>query len=147
RLANGFPTTDVGRINLAIAPSQPSVLYASIQNDYDDSGGVSGSLLGIYKTVDGGESWTLASSAPTCGTQCWYDMALAVHPRSPDTVFFGGVPLYRSTNGGLTFQEVGTGSGGSVHVDQHVIVYDARDPAIVYVGKEAGTNRCGAAGG
>lgn len=146
KLGGGFPSRDVGRINLAIAPSQPSILYASVQNDFNDAGGANGSLLGIYKSTDGGESWALASNAPSCNTQCWYDMALAVHPRSPDTVFFGGVPLFRSTDGGQTFQNVGTGPGGSVHVDQHVVVYDPNDPRTVYVGNDGGIYRSRAGG-
>ena len=135
----GFPTDDVGRINLAIAPSQPSILYASVQTAVYAPGG--GSLLGIYKTTDGGETWSLASTAPSCGTQCWYDMALAVHPNDPDTVFFGGVSLFRSTDGGQTFQNVSAGRGGSIHVDQHVIVYDPNDPRTVYVGNDGGIYR------
>src|SRR5690606_2744043 len=150
KLDNGFPSADVGRINLAIAPSQPSILYASIQNAFEQPrAGDDGTLLGIYKSTDGGASWALASSTPSCNTQCWYDMALAVHPHSPDTVLFGGVPLYRSTDGGRTFQTVGTGAGGSVHVDQHVIVYDPSDPRTVYVGNDGGIYRSregGAAG-
>lgn len=136
----GFPSQDVGRINLAIAPSQPSILYASMQNAFGGPGG-DGSLLGIYKSTDGGETWSLASNEPSCGTQCWYDMTLAVHPNDPDTVFFGGVPLYRSTDGGQTFQMVGTGPGGSIHVDQHVIIYDPNDPRTVYVGNDGGIYR------
>ena len=142
---DGFPSEDVGRINLAIAPSQPSILYASVQNAFGGPGG-DGTLLGIYKSTDAGATWSLASRAPSCNTQCWYDMALAVHPHSPDTIFFGGVPLYRSTNGGQTFQNVGTGPGGSVHVDQHVIVYDPNDPRTVYVGNDGGIYRSRAGG-
>lgn len=142
---SGFPSEDVGRISLAIAPSQPSILYAGVQNAFGGPPG-DGTLLGIFKSTDGGERWSLVSNAPSCNTQCWYDMALAVHPRDPDTVFFGGVPLYRSTNGGLTFQSVGTGPGGSVHADQHVIVYDPNDPRTVYVGNDGGIYRSRAGG-
>ncbi len=122
------------RINLAQAHSDPNVLYASVHDD--ESGG----LMGIYRTDDGGDAWTkLAAQEAGCGSQCWYDMALAVHPENPEIVYFGGVYLFRSMNGGLSF----TGITGPpwTHVDQHVITTDPRRPDMVLVGNDGGVYR------
>ena len=49
---NNLPLTHAGRIALAIAPSSPTTLYAGIQN------ATGSSLLGLFKTTDGGSNWT-----------------------------------------------------------------------------------------
>jgi photosystem II stability/assembly factor-like uncharacterized protein len=139
KLTGGFPTNDVGRISLAIAPSLPDVLYASIQNAFENPRtATDGQLLGIWKTIDAGTTWArLTPTNISCGTQCWYDLVIAVHPTNPDFVLFGGVQLYRSQNGGNTFGNVTAGT----HVDQHAIEFDPRNPSTVYIGNDGGIYR------
>jgi photosystem II stability/assembly factor-like uncharacterized protein len=133
----GFPTTTVGRINLAIAPSQPETLFASIQSTANNA------LRGIYKTINGAEFWTqVGATGASCAFQCWYDMTIAVHPTDPDIVLFGGLSLYLSANGGVSFANV----GGSIHVDQHILAFDPQNPSTVYVGNDGGIYRSGDAG-
>jgi photosystem II stability/assembly factor-like uncharacterized protein len=134
---NGFPVFEVGRIALAIAPSAPATLYAAVQDAFGGAGG-SGHLLGIWKTMDAGQSWQkLTASRASCGSQCWYDLVIAVHPQNPERVFFGGVSLFRSENGGESFSDI----LGSIHVDQHAIVFDPIDPNTMYVGNDGGIYR------
>ena len=83
--------TGAGRIELAIAPSDPNIVYAAI----DTQGGV------LYRTVDGGETWTYLKEARELttgwlGGQGWYDNAIGVHPFSPDTVYLGGIFGWKS---------------------------------------------------
>jgi photosystem II stability/assembly factor-like uncharacterized protein len=134
KLSNGLPTDNVGRISLAIAPSSPSVLYASIANIS------TGELLGIWKTVNAGASWSgLPASDASCGQQCWYDMVMAVDPGDSNTVHFGGFSLYLSTDGGSTFQDEGPD-----HPDQHAIAFQRGNiliPAAILVGNDGGIYR------
>jgi len=131
----GFPATNIGRIALAIAPSSPSTLYAAVQDDFDQAGS-DGSLLGIYKTTDGALSWNqLTAANASCGSQCWYDMVLAVNPGDAQQVLFGGIALYASNDGGNTF----FGAGGGIHVDQHAIVF--ADATTMYAGNDGGVYR------
>lgn len=137
RLTNGFPTAEVGRIALAIAPSAPQTLFAAIQDAFGGTGN-NGALLGIWKTTDGGGTWTqLTGINVGCNNQCWYDLVMAVDPADANTVYFGGVGLYRSTDGGTRFSSILRG----IHVDQHAIVPDPRNPATVYVGNDGGIYR------
>lgn len=123
-LGGGLPTTGFQRINLAIADSNADVVYASLIS-------ASGSLAGMYKTIDGGTSWSRLSNTPNyvC-TQGWYDNGMAVSPTDPNVVFAGGVFSYcgggiaRTTNGGSSWSYVTVGTNGSqVHPDQHYFVF------------------------
>lgn len=123
-LGGGLPTTGFQRLNLAIADSNADIVYASLIS-------ASGSLAGMYKTVNGGITWSLLSNTPNyvC-TQGWYDNGLAVSPTNPNLVFAGGVFSYcsggiaRTTNGGTSWSYVTVGSNGSqVHPDQHYFVF------------------------
>jgi len=132
QLTEGFPTSNVGRINLALAPSSPETVFASIQNNSESD------LLGIWRSTDGGGSWIqLPSGGASCGSQCWYNMTIAVHPTDPNLVFFGGISLYRSANGGINFSRVIS----DIHVDQHFLAFDPQDPETVYVGNDGGIYR------
>jgi len=138
-LTNGIPsgTSGLQRPNLAMAPSAPGTLYASLENPN------SASLLGIWKTTNGGTNWTqLPASTASCGSQCWYDQVIAVHPTNPDIVFFGGISLYKSVNGGQSFSTIGT----SIHVDQHFLAFDPQDPDVVFAGNDGGIYRSPNAG-
>lgn len=133
KLSGGLPTSSVGRISLAIAPSSPNVMYVAVQATSANT------LLGIWKTLDSGNSWTkLTASNASCSNQCWYDLVVAVDPSQPDKVVFGGVSLFRSTDGGTTFTTMGS---GVVHVDHHAFTFDARTPSTMYSGNDGGIFR------
>jgi photosystem II stability/assembly factor-like uncharacterized protein len=137
RLSGGFPVQEVGRITLAIAPAAPAVLYAAIQDAFGGSG-ASGTLLGIWKTQDSGATWIrLTATGASCDTQCWYDLLLAVHPVDANIVYFGGVQLFRSTDGGARFQNI----LGNIHVDQHAFAFHPDNAATVFAGNDGGIYR------
>ncbi|MBI4521166.1 MAG: sialidase, partial [Gemmatimonadetes bacterium] len=94
---------------------------------------------GIWKTVDGGENWE-----PIFDDQIDHSIgALAVAPSDPAIVWAGtgephirsnvslGTGVYKSTNGGTTWQHMGLGDGGPTRVSR--IVIHPTNPNIVYV--------------
>jgi hypothetical protein len=125
-LAGGLPASGFSRVVLAIAPSNPLVLYAAFVNP-STSG-----LLGFYRTSDGGGSWTQLTATPDFPKpQAWYDLSVGVDPANPDHVFCGGVsPVYatagviETVNGGASWTEI-SGSGGQIHPDQHWVAFGA----------------------
>jgi len=134
--STGFATA-MQRINLALAPSAPDTLYASVQGSGPD-------LAGIWRTTDGAATWTQrAATGASCGSQCWYDMAIAVDPANPDVVYFGGVGLFKSTDGAGTFAAI----TGGVHVDQHVLAFAPSDAGQLFVGNDGGIYRSTDGGG
>lgn len=127
---NGDPAGKVlGRIELAVSRSNPSVIYAM------GSHATANNVLGVWRSDNGGDTWTQTaatagvqsnscSSAAGGGGQMWYDAHLTVDPNDPQTVLLSGVDLYRSTNGGTTFQNISCGYGnGNAHVDHHSTAY------------------------
>lgn len=151
--SNALPTKDVGRIALAIAPSTPSTLYAAIQDTNEfTSNNPNTTLLGVWKTTDGGNTWSrmgLPAADPSSGEtlcggdgQCYYDIVIQVHPQHPNVVVVGGVTLGLSTDGenfnAISLQYSPNGNFGyAVHVDQHAIAFST-DSSKVYFGNDGG---------
>lgn len=135
--AAALPTRSVGRIELAIAPSSTNILFASIHNTSDDS------LLGIWKTVDGGQTWNQLPIGPALtaawGAQLWYDNTIRVSPKDPNIVWAGALGLYRSLDGGATFKALSfVGQDGvEIHVDQHQIAFTP-DGTKLYIANDGG---------
>ncbi|MEO8514610.1 MAG: T9SS type A sorting domain-containing protein [Ignavibacteria bacterium] len=120
-LAGGLPS-GMGRVQLAMAPSNSQIIYASIAAS-------SGSLLGLYRTTDGGTTWTSQATTPNyLGTQGWYDNAVTVSPADPNVVIVGGLDLYVSTTGGTGLVQKSSWSTSNsqnmAHADIHRLAYN-----------------------
>ncbi len=139
-----FAERGVGRVELAIAPSQPGTLYVSIQDSINGVPNDSG-LLGLWRTDNAWDPEPLWVQVPTgltdngtgvfgyCGWnrafaspagQCWYDHELAVDPGDPGTLYAGGIELWK-LDGALwtdVSQTLENPQGG-IHVDQHTMAW------------------------
>ncbi len=110
------------RIEMAIAPTDTNILYAS---PVDDNSG----LLGFFRSPDAGNTWiNYGNSTNWLGGQGWYDNALVVSPLDPDYIFVGGINIFRVHISGsnmsvsqLTNWYTGT-EYPYVHADQHALV-------------------------
>jgi len=140
-LAGGLPTTGFDRINIAIAPSNPLVLYAS----FVATGGTSGKLLGMYRTADGGTTWSLLSATPEyLGGQGWYDNCVVVKPTDANVCYAGGEYPYsasvhgviKTTNGGTSWNDVTIAGATRVHPDQHFLAYGPN--GVLWLGNDGG---------
>jgi hypothetical protein len=144
RISTGFPRfpiAPVGRIALAIAPSAPVTVYAAVAQTVE----AGGALLGLFKTTNVAGDWApLAATGASCASQCWYDIYVAVDPSNANTVYFGGFSLYKSINGGASFQDIGSGQCSEgvcippIHVDQHAFAFA---PGTIYAGNDGGPVR------
>jgi hypothetical protein len=138
-----YPTNTMGRIELAMAPSNPDVIYAQVATSYLNQ---TNQQLGVWKTTNGGSSWTMISgpSGPGgCdgpGAQSWYNQIMAVDPNNSDVLYMGTIDQFRSTNGGTSFTNVSCGyAGGSdLHVDQHALAYVGGSSSVLLVGNDGG---------
>jgi hypothetical protein len=123
------------RIELAYAPSNPSTVYASVAID----GGV------IYRSTDGGHSYTLRTTSGTSGVN-WYANPLWVDPTDPDFLVTGGYNILKSVDGGVTLSQISDGYIMTVqpHVDIHFFTHGpgfAGGDRRLYVGTDGGVWR------
>ncbi len=132
-MTSGLPTgSDVGRIGLSIAASNPDIVYAI----YD----MPGSSCRVYKTTNGGDSWTRTNDGALAGIHSsfgWYFGNIRVDPSNPNRAFALGVPFYRTENGGTSWSEVGWDN----HVDHHALAFAPSNPSLIYEGNDGGIYR------
>jgi hypothetical protein len=93
----GLPTTGT-RIQIAVAPSNSSVVYLLYASDNSDN------YKALYKSTNSGSTFTLQSTTPNIlGEQAWRNIAIAVSPTNSTHIYVGGLDVYKSTNSGETW--------------------------------------------
>lgn len=128
-LTNGLPTagTNKGRISIDISESNPDVLYAH----FTDTNGITG----IYKTVDGGDTWTTLNAGSVSGTSYeWWFGGLFIDPTDENTVYYVGFTNFKTTDGGNTWNS----TFDNVHVDQHAVAFNPTNSDEVLLGNDGG---------
>ncbi len=139
---NGNPGGVVGRIDMAMAPSDPDVIYAAAADTFLNNG-----LLAIYRTDDGGVSWVQGTNNDGGSAQNWWNQNVIVDPTDPMTIFVDIIDIWRSTDGGATVTNItqGYGAGDVVHVDQHGLAYVDNDPDRLLASNDGGIYYTGVA--
>jgi photosystem II stability/assembly factor-like uncharacterized protein len=146
----GFPATDKGRIRVAFARSNPTIVYALVEADSmrgknhailapaSDSIGnepkkpeAQRLLSGLYRSDDGGKTWRWMNDQDT---RPFYYSNLDVDPGNPNRVYFSSTPLLFSDDGGKTART----TTGDSHVDDHAIWIDPKDGQHWLVGNDGG---------
>ncbi len=132
-----IPREGAHRTILAIAPSNPDVVYAGVVLLGEERRSAD---MAIYRTDDGGTYWgAIPADGASCFGQCWYDFTMAVHPRNADVVYLGTVLMYESIDGGVTFSPI---HPDNLYVDQHTLAFDTlSDPYRLYVANDGGAFR------
>jgi photosystem II stability/assembly factor-like uncharacterized protein len=118
KLGGGLPSFGVGRVSVAVSPSNPKRVYANFVRAASSTGG-GATTLGFYRSDDGGSTWARKNLGNFQATYGWYLSVVRVHPTRPDTVFVGGFTMRRSTDGGNSWRSV-----TPPHVDLHAIEFD-----------------------
>ena len=119
----------LGRIGVAIAPSDPNKVYVVFGTPY-------GPDKGFYVSSDGGDSFTRGGRPGGSGGYQWWFGRLWVDPTNPDHLFSADVSLRESTDGGMTWH-----NSNGPHSDQHAMEWDPNVPNRVYLGNDGGMYR------
>jgi photosystem II stability/assembly factor-like uncharacterized protein len=120
KLGGGLPDTDVGRIAITTTAADSNRIYAGIVMACDATGG-GGFTHGIYRSDDGGTSWTVKTTLSIHASYGWYLNVITASPTNPDIVFVGGLYIHKTEDGGDTWLNVLRNQ----HVDFHALVFDA----------------------
>jgi photosystem II stability/assembly factor-like uncharacterized protein len=133
KLNNGLPTDRMGRIGLAIAQSDPKIVYAMIEVDRGVTDPLQGRYGGVFRSSDAGATWTHVNDLQA-QPHYYYD-EIRVDPKDPEHVYVLASPLLESKDGGKTFA---TDSLHLVHVDHHALWIDPADPTHMLLGNDGG---------
>ena len=120
KLKKGLPSGNLGRIGMDISPSNPNVLYATIEGH------------GFFKSTDQGESWSKQSNHQTSGN---YYVELIAHPKNVNTVYSMDTYAHISKDGGKTFQNI---PKKLKHVDNHCLWIDPSNTKHMLIGTDGG---------
>jgi len=127
-----LPTGPLGKIAVAIAPSDSSRVYALIETgDGVPWKGQETSTGVLWRSDDGGETWKLMSHDHNLTQRPHYYSRCAVAPDDPDEVYFCAVRFQRTKNGGETFQMAAMVGG-----DNHDIWFDPTNADRMAVGND-----------
>ena len=124
--ADGLPKGPWGKVGVAVAPSDPSRVYALIEAEAG----------GLFRSDDGGTTWSLANAHRNLRQRAWYYSTLTVDPSNADVVWFPQVPLIKTVDGGKTLQR----TKGWHHGDHHDAWIDPTNTQRMIVGNDGGVD-------
>jgi photosystem II stability/assembly factor-like uncharacterized protein len=146
KLAGGLPADDfVGKIGIAVAPSNPNRLWAVVDNIgagiVPARGGGGGSPTrnstgGVYVSGDAGATWKLVNSETRLWGRGWYFGGVAVDPSNPDKAYVINTATYVTTDAGKTFVPIKGAPGGD---DYHQMWINPKDPHRMVLSSDQGT--------
>jgi len=118
-----LPSGTSGTVMLAIAPSSPNIVYASV-------GKSSGGTYGVLMSNDNGLTWTAKNTNVNyMGTQQFYANAITVNANNPSELMVGGLDIYYSNDNGQTLNKISDwtsdiNESDFSHADVHYLAYN-----------------------
>ena len=129
---DGLPKGELGRIGLAIAPSNPDIIYALIESKKN----------ALYKSEDGGFKWSKVSDKPEIGNRPFYYSDIFVDPINENRLYSVFTYVNVSNDGGKSFESLmpAYGVSNGVHPDHHAFWVHPEDPNYIIEGNDGGLN-------
>ena len=123
---NGLPEGDLGRMGLAIAPSNPSIVYALIESKKN----------ALYKSTDGGKKFNKINDKEEIGNRPFYYYEIYVDPLDSKRLYSLHSGISMSDDGGNSFTSI----EGGTHSDHHALWINPNDPTHLIEGNDGGMN-------
>ncbi len=124
RLTEGMPKGPLGKIGLAMAPSEPTRIYALIEAKK----GV------LWESKDLGDHWTMVNDKRELAARGFYFTKLEVAPNDANKIYFLSFDVLMSEDGGKTYRKI----SGRNHVDNHAMWIDPQNPDRMINGNDGG---------
>ncbi|NUN09229.1 MAG: T9SS type A sorting domain-containing protein [Ignavibacteriaceae bacterium] len=145
RVSGGLPAqaATIGRISIAVAPSNPNYIYA-LYKKASSPNGSNNSFMAFYRSTNKGVTWTempgsyLSSEFYDFG---WYFGTIEVSPVNHLHVYVGEIDFHFSSDGGSNWMNISNSYSGSFdqqHPDQHALWIDPANPQHLYCGNDGG---------
>ncbi len=120
---HGLPAGIMGRIGIAVSPADSNRIYTMVESKEG----------GLFRSDDGGESWIRMNEDGRLRQRAWYFSHIFADPRSPDTVYVLNTGMFRSTDGGRSFNLL-----PAPHGDHHGLWIDPENPDHMINGNDGG---------
>jgi photosystem II stability/assembly factor-like uncharacterized protein len=137
----GAPAGTLGYISFA---------QSTNPNNQEIVASVQGGTYGFYRSTNAGGNWSgpiataSTAAAQNNGCQCGYDQTVGIDPQDANQVYIGFQELYKSSDGGQTFNTTAV-THGQTHWDHHAITFSPSThwggsgaPTTMYVGEDGG---------
>ena len=129
KIKNGLPEGKLGRIAVAMAPSDHQILYAVIETGEKDTNG-------LWKSEDGGNSWKHLNNDFGLTVRPFYFSRITIDPKNPDIIVKAGLSGSISRDGGKTFKGL-----GNMHSDIHDIAFHINNSDALFCATDGGLYR------
>jgi photosystem II stability/assembly factor-like uncharacterized protein len=123
----GLPSGKIGRIGIAIAPSNSKVVYAMIESE----------TTALYRSDDGGANWRLVNKEDVDDRPFYYH-EFYVDPKNENHLIYLHSTVTESIDGGKTWQTMLPYWG--VHPDHHAFWWSKSNPLFMIEGNDGGLN-------
>jgi photosystem II stability/assembly factor-like uncharacterized protein len=120
---HGMPEGLLGRIGVGVSGESSNVVYALIEAKKG----------GLYRSDDGGENWALVNEDHRFRQRAWYFTHVWADPKDSNKVYIANTGLFRSTDGGKTFDRI-----AAPHGDHHGLWIDPNNPNRMINGNDGG---------
>jgi photosystem II stability/assembly factor-like uncharacterized protein len=126
----GLPTGIWGKAGIAVAPSNPNVVYALIQAKYKK-----GHPGGLFRSDDGGQTWKLVNDSTGITQRAFYYMRVYVDPTDANTIYLPNVDVFVSHDGGKKLKKL-----HPPHGDNHAFWINPNNPKVLIEGNDGGAS-------
>lgn len=129
---DGLPEGELGRIGLAIAPSNSNIVYALVESKNN----------ALYKSEDGGFSWKMINDKDEIGNRPFYYSDIFVDPENSNRVYSVFTYVNVSEDGGKSFESLmpAYGVNNGIHPDHHAWWIHPEDGSFMMDGNDGGLN-------
>jgi photosystem II stability/assembly factor-like uncharacterized protein len=92
----GMPKGTLGIIGVSVSPSNPQNVYAMVEAKEG----------GVYRSRDGGETWTKTTSDSDLRQRAWYYTRIYADPKDEDTAYVLNVGFHKTKDGGKSWSRI-----------------------------------------